>query len=147
MSILLSFGLSSQFKSNWSSWILTGGFVVFTLIYLLLPQFHREDWKRLVKNLPKDRPVYMIKASSDPVSYYDNNLTVRELYGLTGSPPFAKASGGRRVNELDQEIIVIPYTSEIYGLDYKDLLTKNGYLLKKEVSFREVTYEKWSLTK
>ena len=51
----------------------------------------------------------MITASSDPVTYYKNNLIVRELNGLTGS----------RVNELDREIIVIPYSVDIYGYDYK----------------------------
>jgi len=45
---------------------------------------------------------------------------------------------------FEKEIIVIPYAAEIYGLDYKSLLTNNGYLLKKETSFREVTYEEWS---
>lgn len=133
VSILLGFSLSGQAKFNPRGWILAGGFVIFSLTYLLLPQFHREDWKSLVKNLPKDKPVYMITTASDPVSYYDNSLTVRELYELTGS----------RVNELDQEIVVIPYVAEIYGLDYKSLLTKNGYLLKKETSFREVVYEEW----
>jgi hypothetical protein len=110
---------------------LVGGFVIFSLVYLLLPQFHREDWKSLVKNLPKNKPVYMITASSDPVRYYLNSLKVNELTSL-------------RVNGLfEKEIIVIPYAAEIYGLDYKGLLTKNGYLLKKETSFREVTFEEW----
>ena len=109
----------------------TIGFMIFSLVYLLLPQFHREDWKSLVKNLPKDKPVYMITSSSDPVKYYSHNLMVKDLASL-------------RVNELEKEIIVIPYAVDIYGLDYKTNLSKVGYQLKKEVSFREVTYETWS---
>ena len=105
--------------------------MIFSLVYLLLPQFHREDWKSLVKNLPKDKPVYMITSSSDPVKYYSHNLMVKDLASL-------------RVNELEKEIIVIPYAVDIYGLDYKTNLSKVGYQLKKEVSFREVTYETWS---
>lgn len=131
VSILLSFGLSGQAKFNRPGWILAGGFVVFSFIYLLLPQFHREDWKNLVKSLPKDKPVYMITAASDPVRYYSNSLKVNELTSL-------------RVSELlEKEIIVIPYVAEIYGLDYKNLLSKSGYQLKNEVSFREVAYEEW----
>ncbi|VVA43494.1 conserved membrane hypothetical protein [Candidatus Roizmanbacteria bacterium] len=131
--LLLGFRLSGQAKFNLGGWILATGFLIFSLVYLLNPAFHREDWKSLVKNLPKDKSVYMITASSDPVTYYKNNLIVRELNGLTGS----------RVNELDREIIVIPYSVDIYGYDYKKNLSKNGYQLKKEVSFREVTYEQW----
>lgn len=131
--LLLGFGLSGQAKFNLGGYVLAGGFVIFSLVYLLLPQFHREDWKNLVSNLPKDKPVYMIMASSDPITYYNNNLIVRELNGLTSS----------RVNGLDPEIIVIPYAAEIYGFNYKDSLIKSGYKLKKETSFREVTYEEW----
>lgn len=128
ISLLLSINLRNLASSNWTSWILTGGFVLFSLIYLTLPQFHREDWKSLVKNLPKDKPVYMIMASSDPVKYYDSQLKINELASL---------HPGQR------EIIIIPYATEIYGLDYKNILNKVGYQLKKEVSFREVTYEQW----
>ncbi len=106
------------------------GFTIFSLIYLLFPQFHREDWKNLVKSLPKDKLVYMITASSDPVKYYNNKLVIKELQ---------TANFGLK----EKEIIVIPYAADIYGLDYKNLLSKNGYKLKKEVSFREVSYEQW----
>ncbi|VVA43833.1 conserved membrane hypothetical protein [Candidatus Roizmanbacteria bacterium] len=107
------------------------GFVIFSLVYLSLPQFHREDWRSLVKNLPKDKPVYMITASSDPVKYYNKNLIINELKSLSSS------------SSLSRKIIIIPYVTEIYGLDYKNLLTKAGYHFKKEVSFREVAYEQW----
>lgn len=108
------------------------GFLVFSLVYLSLPQFYREDWKSLVKSLPNDKPVYMITASSDPVKYYDNSLIVKELTNL-------------KVNELKKEIIVIPYTAEIYGVNYKDILFKNNYKLIKEKAFRGLTFETYSL--
>lgn len=107
----------------------TIGFVIFSFVYLLLPQFHREDWKSLVKDLPKNIPVYMIMSSSDPVKYYSNNLNIKDL---SGQP-------------IEKDIVVIPYTSDIHGLDYKSLLSNKGYQLKKEKNFREVTYEQWSL--
>ena len=136
MSLLLNFGLSSQGKSHLRGVTLTLGFLVFSLVYLLNPAFHREDWKSLVKSLPKDKLVYMIMASSDPVSYYSTSLKINELTLLRQS------SGGQ--SGLEKEIIVIPYTTEVYGFDYKSLLSKKGYQLKKEVSFREVTFEQWS---
>ena len=128
-SLLLSFGLLSQPSSNLRGQILVGGFLIFTLVYLLNPAFHREDWKGLIKDLPKNRPVYMIMSSSDPIRYYSNNLNIKDL---SGQP-------------VEKDINVIPYTSDIHGLDYKSLLSNKGYQLKKEKSFRELTYEQWSL--
>jgi hypothetical protein len=72
----------------------------------------------------------MILSSSDPVKYYDPSLNVLRLESLKDA--------------RQREILVIPYTAGIYGLDYKTLLNKNGYQLNKEVSFREITYERWA---
>jgi len=116
-------------RSSQRGWILTLGFLIFTLTYLLNPTFYREDWKSLVKDLPKNKPVYMIMSSSDPVRYYSNNLSIKEL----------------SCQPLEKNIVVIPYTSDIHGLDYKSLLGRYGYFLQKEISFRELTYEQWSL--
>ena len=126
MSLLLS-------RSNLRGWILAIGFLIFSLIYLLNPVFHREDWKNLVKSLPEDKPVYMIASSSDPIKYYNNKLIIIPL-----------RSDFIGTTEGQEEIIVIPYAAEIYGLNYKSLLSKNGYQKKKEVSFREITYEQWT---
>lgn len=129
MSLLLSINLRNLASYNLRGWILAAGFLIFSLVYLINPQFHREDWKSLVKSLPKDKTVYMIMASSDPVKYYNLSIRVKRLESIKESK--------------EKEIIVIPYTTEIYGLDYKGLLAKSGYNLKKETSFREVTYEQW----
>ena len=130
VSVLLSFGLSDQAKFNLRGWILAGGFVTFSLVYLLLPQFHREDWKSLVKNLPKDKPVYMIMASSDPVKYYKSNLNINELQNAD--------------YELDKkQITVIPYSVDIYGFDYKKNLKESGYILSRTSTFRELFFEEW----
>ncbi len=123
MSLLLS-------RSSQRGWILTSGFLIFTLVYLLNPAFHREDWKGLVKDLPKNKPVYMIISSSDPVKYYSNDLVINDIANLSGD---------------SKEITVIPFSFGVHGLDYKSLLNNKGYQLKKEKSFREVTYEQWSL--
>lgn len=133
--LLFGFGASGQANSNLRGSFLVGGFLIFSLVYLLFPKFHREDWKSLVSSLPKDKPVYMIKASSDPVKYYNNKLKINDLTLLR---PDEIGTTARQ-----SEIIVIPYVAEIYGLDYKNLLIKAGYRLKKEFSFREITYEDW----
>ncbi len=125
MSLLLS-------RSNLRGWILTTGFLIFSLVYLLNPAFHREDWKSLVKSLPKGKPVYMITASSDPVKYYSNGLRVIPL-----------RSDFIGTTEGQEEIIIIPYTTDIYGLDYKKSLTKSGYQQKEVKNFRELSFEIW----
>jgi len=118
-----------------SRYIVIIGFVVFSLTYLLLPQFHREDWKSLVKNLPKDKPIYMIISSSDPIQYYSNDLRIKELTLLR------QGYGGQ--SELEKEIIIIPYTADIYGYDYKKNLSKSGYQQKEVKNFRELSFEIW----
>ena len=72
----------------------------------------------------------MITASSDPVTYYLNSLKVSELTSL-------------RVSELEKEIVVIPYTVEIYGYDYKKELKEKSYILNKTTTFRELFFEEW----
>ena len=127
---ILAIILASGKKTSMYRYIEVIGFVIFSLVYLLSSQFHREDWKSLVKSLPKNVPIYMILSSSDPVKYYSQSSNVLTLESSKDSK--------------QKEIIIIPYTADIYGLDYKTLLSKNGYQLKKEVSFREVTYERWA---
>ena len=70
----------------------------------------------------------MITASSDPIKYYNDNLLIKELtnYEL-----------------ISQEIIVIPYTADIYGLDYKKSLSKSGYQQKEVTNFRELSFDIW----
>ncbi|MFH0979749.1 MAG: glycosyltransferase family 39 protein [Candidatus Roizmanbacteria bacterium] len=111
--------------------LLIGGFLVFSLVYLLLPQFHREDWKSLVKSLPNDKSVYMILSSSDPLKYYNNNLNIKELKSLSSS------------SSLSREIIVIPFTAEVYGFDYKTVLKEKNFSLTNKRSFRELELETW----
>ena len=131
MTVILSFGLSNGAEVQprrlyWKVPLIAAGFMSFSLIYLLSPQFHREDWKSLVSNLPKDIPIYMIIPSSDPVKYYNNNIKVNELRELKSLP----------VKKLSGEVIVIPYTADIYGFDYKTVLGRDEYKLKDKKTFR-----------
>ncbi len=129
MAILLSFGLSNKAKIQPPGLILAGGFLIFSFLYLLLPQFHREDWKNLAKSLPAGRPVYMILSSSDPLKYYNKNLEIKELKSLSS---------------LSREIIIIPYTSEIHGVNYKKILLDGNYKLTSKKTFRGLIIEEYS---
>ncbi len=126
MVILLSFGS----KTSIIRMIEVTGFIVFTFVYLLFPQFHREDWKSLAQTLQKTRLVYMIPSSSDPLLYYSPGISIRDLRTLDGI-------------ELEKEITVIPYTADIYGFDYKKELLKRGFTYKETKSFRGLWYEIW----
>ncbi len=133
ISILLSFGAkdSTEFHPGGGRGILAG-FLIFSLIYLLVSNFHREDWKNLIKKLPADRPVYMVASSADPVFYYNPKLKINDLVGLSSS------------SSLPKELIVIPYTAEIYGYNYRDILEKKNYHLVDEVTFRDLYFEQWN---
>ncbi len=128
---LLSLILSiSVYKKKIIKLILFFGFFIFSLVYLFIPQFHREDWKNLIKSLPKDKSIYMILSSSDPIRYYNKNLLIKEL---------------RTINQdiKDKEVFIIPYASEIYGFDYKKILEKKRYKLFEKKTVRGLYLERW----
>ncbi len=49
------------------------------------------------------------------------------------------------MNDLENEITVIPYTSDIHGVDYKKVLSSKNYVLSMEKSYRELKIEYWKL--
>lgn len=101
-------------------------FLVFSLLYLLNQNFHREDWKSLSVSLSS--PVYIIESVADPLKYYRSDLKINDLKSL---------------NPKEDQITVIPYASEIHGFDYRQKLISQNYLLTKEFSFRELKTEIW----
>jgi uncharacterized membrane protein len=106
-------------------------YLIFSLIYLLLPQFHREDWKSLSEKLQSNTRVYMIIPSSDPISYYRSDVSVFELRTLNKTA-------------LPETIDVIPYTSGIYGVHYAEQLIKRGCIKESETNFRgDLLLERW----
>jgi len=110
-------------------------FIAFSLVYLLLSQFHREDWKSLAKNLDNRMPLYMILPSSDPISYYRNDISSFEL---------------RSIHKLSllEEVQIIPYTADLYGVDYAALLQQKGCIKESEQHFRgDLILEKWKCLK
>ena len=107
--------------------LILGGFIVFSLVYLLNPVFYREDWKSLAAKLPNK--VYMISSFGDPVKYYVPKITFQDS----------------RTKPLEKEITVVPYGEEIHGFNHNDYLTKLGYKKVGETDYRGVTKEDWHL--
>jgi hypothetical protein len=115
----------------WRNFVLTG-MIIFSLVYLIFPRFHREDWKSLAGQLSEEKNIYMIYPSADALRYYKKDLKIIDL---------------REIKNLhDKEIIVIPYTAEIYGFDYQKILLEKKYFLKTKKIFRGVFYEIWAKT-
>ncbi len=106
---------------------ITLGFLVFSLVYLLNNSFHREDWKSLVNKLSKKDKIYVILSSSDPIKYYDENLKLYPLEELS--------------NATEDTITVIPYVSEIWGIDYQKKLREKNYFQKNIISVRGLRVE------
>lgn len=126
MSLLLALTKNGKIK-----YMIFLAYVSFSFVSLFLPQFHREDWKALTKSLNVNSRIYMILPSSDPITYYRNDVPVYELrdIGRTSTPEF---------------VSIIPYTSEIYGFDYQKILEDKGCLKKTEIHFRgDLSVEEW----
>lgn len=129
--MMIVLGIASLSSKKTIRPIVLGGFMIFSLLYVLFPRFHREDWKSLSKEIPANKTVYMIEPSSDPIRYYKPMLTVREIRNISSQ------------RFIEQEIYVIPYVTQLYGFDYQNALTKRGCNLNEKRTFRELVLEKW----
>ncbi len=128
LSILFALGT----RSTASKGLLLVGLALFSMAYVLLPQFHREDWKIMSLHIPRNDPIYMIPSSSDPLLYYlpmvkSRIFDLRTLQGV----------------EIQKRITVIPYTADIYGFDYKTALENKGFSLQETRYFRGLEFEIW----
>ncbi|MBP9817191.1 glycosyltransferase family 39 protein [Candidatus Shapirobacteria bacterium] len=110
--------------------LIAGGFLAWSLVYVLNPSFYREDWKSVVAELSKDQPVYMIKSFEDPVSYYNLDLRYK-TYDL-------------RIEPKENRITVIPYGEEIHGVNHVKLMEKQGYKMVDQKNYRGLVSESWS---
>jgi len=104
-----------------------GGFILFSLIYILNSGFYREDWQSMAKTLPNK--VYMVASFGDPIKYYKPTINIVDI----------------RSSIVDKEITIIPYGEEIHGVNHKNILEKMGYKLNKINNYRGVTTENWHL--
>jgi uncharacterized membrane protein len=107
-------------------------FLSFSLLYILSPQFHREDWKKLVQKINPIKPIYMILPSSDPIAYYNSSITPSELRNM------AKIA-------ISGHIQVIPYVEELYGYNHTEVLKKKGCILESRSTYRgPLILENWN---
>jgi 4-amino-4-deoxy-L-arabinose transferase-like glycosyltransferase len=113
---------------NWQRWFLLLGFLAWSLVYLVNPAFHREDWKGLVAKI-KTETVYALPTAIDPINYYNPRLKVKDI---------------RSQVPQEKEIFIIPYASEIYGFNYKVKLKQSGYKQSGYHDFRGVSFEAWT---
>ena len=104
-----------------SAVIVIVGYVIFTLTYLLLPQFHREDWKSVAKDIPQHSIVYAVASSMDALTYYRSDLKIRDLRLL--SPQTAP-----------DRFVIVPYTADMYGIQISDLFSS-----QKIINYRGLT--------
>lgn len=120
--------LAVNCDKKWQKILVSGGFLIFGLMYLLNPNYYREDWKSVVSQISDDRSqVYMISSFSDPIKFYDPNIQISDIRG--------QISG--------DEIEVIPYGELIHGVDHAKILTNFGYKMVEQKNFREMELEKW----
>jgi len=108
---------------KWQRIMISGVFLIFTLIYLFNPNYHREDWKSLVNELKNKESVYMIRSFIDPIKYYNPKIEIKDI--KTESP-------------TEKEIWVIPYGEAIHGIDIEEKVKGLGYKKIKEKNFREM---------
>ncbi|QQS43440.1 glycosyltransferase family 39 protein [Candidatus Roizmanbacteria bacterium] len=130
LSILLGVS-ASRLKSDVYKYAIVAGFIAWSFLYLLVPQFHREDWKLLALSLKNEtKPIYMIESSSDPLTYYADSIRTKPLRDIVYG------------EYQEEDMIVIPYTSDIHGINYSIILQGNN-LCREVVPFRELTFERW----
>ncbi len=110
--------------------------LVFSAVYLFNSDYHREDWRKLASSIPDRSDVYMVFTSSDPLQYYFNRQKKNGIRIIDLS----------RIEErLDdkKELIIIPYTSDIHGQDYRKLLENKGFTKVRQQDVRGLSIEWW----
>ncbi|MBU1088270.1 hypothetical protein KKA02_00110, partial [Patescibacteria group bacterium] len=139
-SILLACGRHSEKalateESHWNQITISLVFLTLSLIYLLNPKFHREDWKSLGLSLPLNSTIYMIPSFSDPLQYYRPDLKIQDIRNLNSSNQVAQSSSN---------LTILPYGFSIYAFHHQQLLKNLDYTNTSTTNFRQLTLETWS---
>ena len=125
--------LAINADQKWQKIMIGGIFLIFSLIYLLNPNYYREDWKGLIKSLSECQisndkcQIYIIGSFADPIKYYRPDIQISDI----------------RSQIEEKEIWVIPYGEAIHGINSEEKLTSLGYKKIEEKNFREIVLEKW----
>jgi len=105
------------------------GFTFFSLLYLINPTFHREDWQSLSVNLPSQTSVWMIPSFADALKYYRPDVTINDISTTSLSSP--------------DQLYVIPYGETIHGINHQKILEANGYHYQYGRDYRQLSLQYW----
>jgi len=114
--------LAINCEKKWQQILVFGGFLIFSLIYLLNPNYYREDWKGIINQI-SDKTVYMIGSFGDPIKFYNPEIKIKDI---------------KTVIPTEKEIMVIPYGETIHGINSEEKLKGFGYKKIDEKDFREI---------
>lgn len=102
------------------------GSLIFSLVYIVVPEFHREDWKSVSERL--SGKVYMIETFGDPLKYYRQDIQISDIR-----------------SQIDEtRIIVIPYGETIHGVNHTKNLEESNYRLSSTENYRGIKVETWT---
>ena len=124
---IMTLVLAINCDKKWQKILIGGGFLIFSLMYLLNSNYYREDWKSVMAEIKNDESVYIIESFSDPIKFYNPKIEIKDLRNTITEP----------------EINVIPYGEVIHGIDHKKILEGLGYKMVEKKDFREMELEKW----
>ena len=125
---IMALVLAINIDKKWHRIMISGIFLIFSLIYLLNQNYYREDWKSVTNELKNKKNVYMIGSFGDPIKFYDPKLEIKDI--KTESP-------------TEKEIWVIPYGEVIHGVNHGKILTDLDYKKIEVLNFREIVLENW----
>ena len=111
--------------------IILSGFIILSLIYLLNPTFHREDWQSLANSLPQDATIYMIPSFADPLNYYRPDIKISDIRTI------------ELENYSTKELIVVPYGFDIFGFNHTDFLSSKNLSHFNTQNFHQISFETW----
>ena len=120
--------LAINCNKKWQKILISGGFLIFSLMYLLNPNYYREDWKSVTLELGNNQSVYMVSSFSDPIKFYDSTIEIKDI---------------KTVTPTEKEIWILPYGEVIHGVDHQKILENLGYKKTFQKNFREMELEKW----
>jgi uncharacterized membrane protein len=120
--------------------LLIGLNLLFSLLYLFNPAFHREDWKtycQYLKTLPQDTPVLLLQATATPLTYYcpDQNIILidPDLLPNTFSSDGVKQNAERFDSSEVKTIVLTDYALPIFDPENKIEQTLSQTHTLKEV--------------
>lgn len=130
--LILAIGIST-FR-NWKVVLIlvSSIFIISSLIYLINPQFQREDWRGLAKSIPSDTLIESTGLFA-PMEYY---LSINSASGIGKT---SKATPALKVipAKIEQDLIsidgVLKNKKKIYYLEYLTEITDPQRLLQKKL--------------